>query len=291
MLTAGLRAHNYAAEGVCSGKEAIARCEKGDLDLLLLSIGLSDMPGYDVLRRIKGAPAMQNTAVILVTPKAAGEDCTHGYTMGACAYIAKPYNLPMVMVRVDAALRAKQSGFLLAQEPNDSGDPYAIDSLTGLKNHHYLIERLQAEVEESRRYGQSLSCVVFDVDEIRAEDEELGPVSLDDLLVELGYMIRDASRCHDVLARYDGTMFAVILPHTQVKQAAEYAAKIVKEVDATTFADPCFPTTARLSAGVATCEGGTCSTAEHLLGEAMQGLLQAKSTSCKRVIIRNLDEK
>jgi diguanylate cyclase (GGDEF)-like protein len=96
-------------------------------------------------------------------------------------------------------------------------------------------------------------------------------------LVELGMALRNYSRTYDVLARYDGTMFAAVLPHTPLDQAVSYATKIMREVDSTTFSDPSFPTEVKLSAGVVSCRNGKQVGADFVLGEAMRGLLKAKS--------------
>jgi len=118
----------------------------------------------------------------------------------------------------------------------------------------------------------------------------LGPVSIDDLLVELAMAMRNYSRTFDILARYDGSMFAAVLPHADMDRAMQYAHKIIGEVDNTTFADPCSPTKTRLSAGIVACQNGSARGAEAVLAEAMQSLLAAQSANGKRVGARNLSE-
>lgn len=275
VLVEGLRRHCYNAFAVHTGNDAVDTCAKGDIDLLLLDICLPDIDGYEVCRRIKENPNARDTVVIFVSVKGSQEDVLRGYQVGAADFITKPYNLPMVMIRVDAAMRAKNMRERL-RDQEELADSVYTDHLTGLRNRRFLLERLQEEVEEAYRYDYPVSCVVFDVDEIRAIDDELGPVSLDDLLVELGMALRNYSRTYDVLARFDGTMFAAILPHTPLDQATSYANKIMREINSTTFSDPSFPTEVRLSAGVVSCRNGKQYGADFVLGEAMRGLLRAK---------------
>ncbi len=163
------------------------------------------------------------------------------------------------------------------------GDSVYTDELTGLRNRRYLLERLQEECEKAQRYAHPLSCVLFDIDEIRADDEELGPAPLDDLLIEVGMAIRDFSRTYDIVARYDSTMFVVVLPHTTLKEAVGYTEKILEQTDGTTFSDPSYPSSAKLSAGVAASTDGSLDSAELILGEAMRRLLQAKSNPDERL--------
>lgn len=277
VLCEGLTMNGYSAFAVHSGAEALEACSKGNVDLLLLDVCFPDINGYEVCKRLKAEPETRDTTVIFVSVRGSEEDILTGYQLGAADYITKPYNLPMVMVRVDAAMRAKFLRERMSSDTDIIVDSAYTDHLTGLRNSRFLLERLQEEVEEAHRYDYPVSCVLFDVDDIRAIDPDLGPVSMDDLLAELGMALRNYSRTYDVLARYDGTVFAAVLPHTPLEQAMSYASKILREVDGTTFSDPSFPTEVKLSVGIVSCQNGSARGADYVLGEAMRGLLKAKS--------------
>lgn len=277
VLCEGLTMNGYSAFAVHSGAEALEACSKGNVDLVLLDVCFPDISGYEVCKRLKESTQTRDTTVIFVSVRGSEEDILTGYQLGATDYITKPYNLPMVMVRVDAAMRAKFLRDRMSSDTDIIVDSAYTDHLTGLRNSRFLLERLQEEVEEAHRYDYPVSCVLFDVDDIRAIDPDLGPVSMDDLLAELGMALRNYSRTYDVLARYDGTVFAAVLPHTPLEQAMSYASKILREVDGTTFSDPSFPTEVKLSVGIVSCQNGSARGADYVLGEAMRGLLKAKS--------------
>ncbi len=288
VLCEGLKLHNYEAIPVHSAEDALEVCTAGDIDLLLLDVCLPGMDGFELCRRLKADSATRDIAVVFVTVKGAPEDVALGYQLGAADYITKPYNLPIVMLRIDAVARKKIQDDKVRMQAEHFLDTSYTDYLTGLRNRTYLLERLQEEVEKAHRYDYPVACVVFDVDEVRALDDELGPVSLDDLLVEIAMTIRNHSRTYDILARYDGALFAAVLPHAPLGDAVSYAAKIMQEIDSTTFSDPNFPTEAGLSVGIVACQNGSALGAEYVLGEAMKGLLQAKSLEERRLVARNL---
>ncbi len=290
VLCEGLKAHNYDAVAVHTGQEALRVCRDGGVDLLLQDICLPDISGYEVCSQLKGDPTTAGIPVIFVTVKGEMRDVIRGFELGAADYITKPYNLPIVIVRVDAVLRDKVAHDRLRTEHEVLLESSYTDELTGLRNRRYLMERLQEEVEKAHRYNYPVSCAVFDVDDVRAQDEELGPVSLDDLLAEVAMTLRNYSRTYDVLARYEGTMFAALLPHLPLDDAVRYAGKIMREVESTTFSDPNFPTEAGMSVGVVACQNGSARGADFVLGEAMRGLLQAKSLRDQRIVARNLPE-
>ncbi|MEK7794150.1 MAG: diguanylate cyclase [Candidatus Hydrogenedentota bacterium] len=288
-LAEDLRLHHYEVVTAYSGKDALEVCSRGSIDLVLLDVAMPEIDGYEVCRRLKSDPATADIVVVFVTVKGSHEDITQGYALGAADYITKPYNLPMVIVRAEAALNNR--GIKAEDRLADSAlaDNGYTDHLTGLRNRRYLMERLQEESEKAHRYDVPMSCVVLDLDDVRAVDEENGPVSVDDLLAEVAMSLRHYTRAHDVLARYDGTLFAAVLPHTPLENALRYINNILNEIDSSTYSDPNFPTKASMSVGVVSCRNGSARSAEYILGEAMRNLFQAKRCSTEeRVVARNL---
>ena len=286
VLCEGLRQHGYQTVSGASGEEALRLVSTEDVDLVLLDVNLPDIDGFEVCRRIKADAATEGTAVIFCTVRGEKVDLAEGFRAGACDYITKPFNLPMVMLRVGAALRARE----IQRDGTDDGivDGAYTDLLTGLRNRRFLMERLQEEVEKAHRYDFPVSFVLFDIDEIEANDDELGPVSLDDLVAEVAMSMNAYTRTFDTLSRIEGSLFGALLPHCTVDQARAYASKIMEEVNSTTFSDPSFPTTATLSAGITCCQNGVAYSADYVLGEAMRSLLQAKSQNGERVVAKDL---
>lgn len=278
VLCEGLRHHGFHTVAAESGDEALTRVAEGRVDLMLLDINLPDMSGFEVCRSIKANPATAQIGVIFCSVRDEKFDLKEGFAAGAMDYITKPYNLPMVMLRVEAAAKALRA----------AGADMMTDQLTGLCSRAYLMKRLQEEVERAHRYDFPVSFVLFDLDEIEAHDEDLGPVSMDDLLAEVAMAINTHTRSFDTLARVEGTLFAALLPHCSAEQAEGYANKIMEQVSATTFCDPSFPTRASLSAGAACCRNGVAYSAEFVNGEAMRSLFQAQSQQSGGLVIRDL---
>ena len=278
ILCEGLRAHNFEAVQAHCGQDALDLCRLGGVDLALLDINMPDIDGYEVCRQLKASPDTEDITIVFVTGREDPEDHEKGFDLGAVDYVTKPFNLPMLMLRVESALRMKKK-----REPENPLDIQGMieetytDSLTGLRNQRYFLERLQEEVDKAHRYDYPVSCVILDVDKMEAVNAEAGTVALDDLLVEVAMSIRGFTRSYDVLGRYDGTLFAALLPHTELKNALEYGTKIMEDIDATTFSDPNFPTRASISVAAVTFQNGSATAADMVFGEAMRTLLTAKS--------------
>lgn len=290
LLCMGLRLNNYRALAAYTGAEALEHCRSGQVDVLLLDVEMPDMNGYEVCRQLKADPATASLPVIFITAHSDAENVVQGYDLGAADFIAKPFNLPIVMIRIEAIMRTIQSRDELLPVDTVMDTAYT-DQLTGLRNSRFLLERLQEEVEKAHRYDYTVSCVMLDVDDTSALDAEAGTAALDDILVEVAMAMRGSSRNYDILARYDGALFAAVLPHALMEEAVQYAQKINEEISTITFNDPCCPTQANLRFGIVSCRNGAAKGADYILGEAMQGLLKAKSYKEKRLYAKDLNTK
>jgi len=110
----GLRAAGYEATAVTSGTEAIARVEAGGVHLLVLDLGLVDMDGFEVLRRLRETG--RTVPVIVLTARSSVTDTVTGLESGADDYMAKPFRFEELLARVRLRLRAQPSA--AAGEPS-----------------------------------------------------------------------------------------------------------------------------------------------------------------------------
>jgi len=93
------------------------------------------------------------------------------------------------------------------------------DSLTGLYNHAMFYERLEDELNRARRYDSSLSLVLIDLDDFKAVNDLKGHQFGDHLLVKCADRLREDLRQTDILCRYGGDEFGIILTETPREQA------------------------------------------------------------------------
>jgi len=289
VIAEGLKAIGFDAVPAENGERAIEVCREQDIDLILLDVQMPGMDGYEVCQRLKQDPATKDIIVIFVTGRDEPEDHERGFDLGAVDYVTKPFNLPMLMVRVEAALRMS-APTPETLDAEDFVDTAYTDQLTGLRNQRYLLDRLQEEVEKAHRFDYPVSCVVLDLDGMQAVDPDAGAVEVDDMLAEVAMSLRNYTRSYDILARYDGTLFTALLPHTDLDSAMKYGEKILNDVESTVFSDPSHPTRATMSIGIVTFQNGSATAADFVFGEAMRSLLKAKTLPrSSRIFGRALD--
>ena len=105
------------------------------------------------------------------------------------------------------------------------------DSLTGLYNHRFFQERLSAEIERTRRYGEQISIAVIDVDDFSKINNVYGHKKGDHLLRSMSEIIRDNVRISDTVFRIGGDEFGLILPHTDAVEANKVCIGIRDAID------------------------------------------------------------
>ncbi len=93
------------------------------------------------------------------------------------------------------------------------------DGLTGVYNHRYFQEALEAELARSKRSGYPLALAMIDVDYFKRLNDRYGHPTGDRVLKQLALLLKENIRISDVLARYGGEEFAVIMPETDIQQA------------------------------------------------------------------------
>jgi diguanylate cyclase (GGDEF)-like protein len=100
------------------------------------------------------------------------------------------------------------------------------DPLTGLPNRRYLEERLYEEVERSKRHGTPLSFMIIDVDRFKSYNDIYGHTNADHVLVKTAQVLRRSVRTIDMSARFAGDEFCIILPETELADAARAAERL-----------------------------------------------------------------
>ncbi|WP_413452105.1 response regulator transcription factor [Georgenia phoenicis] len=107
-ITKGLRAAGYASTAVTTGQEALAHALGGDVQLLVLDIGLPDMDGFTVLRRLRAAGS--TLPVVILTARTSVDDTVAGLEGGADDYMPKPFRFEELLARIRLRLRAPEQG-------------------------------------------------------------------------------------------------------------------------------------------------------------------------------------
>ena len=156
------------------------------------------------------------------------------------------------------------------------------DDLTGLANRRAFMRRLKDEVSRVQRYGNPLSLALLDLDDFKSINDRYGHAAGDEVLKAYAAEILSIFRHHDLVSRYGGEEFAILLPNTHSEGALRALRKVQKRAADTTYqfngqalALPTF------SAGLVLFRPGE--TAEDLIQRADQALYSAKHQGRNRI--------
>ncbi|MDX1404785.1 MAG: response regulator transcription factor [Woeseiaceae bacterium] len=161
--------HGYAVDGAATGPDGLAKAQSGKFDLILLDIMLPGMDGYQICDRIRADDPRQ--PIIMLTAKTSDEDIVQGLKLGADDYVAKPFSIQQLVLRIEAVLRRSQAGITAARTISLGKLEIDTANLSGTDG--------KREVRFTRREMELLSYLAEHSDR---------PISRDELLLKIwGY--------------------------------------------------------------------------------------------------------
>lgn len=155
-----------------------------------------------------------------------------------------------------------------------------LDGLTGIFNRRFFEMRITEELERANRYTTQLSVIMLDIDHFKRLNDEFGHLLGDEVLRQVSTIFRQQVRKGDVVCRFGGEEFALLLPQTSGEQAQEAAEKLRRLVENWNF--PGVPRPVTISAGIA-CYPENGRTRDQIVSSADAALYSAKQTGRNRV--------
>jgi diguanylate cyclase (GGDEF)-like protein len=184
-------------------------------DLMLLATQLPDGDGSTVARIVRSDPRFRMMPVIVTGPDEVAERVV-ALQAGADDYLPVPPNpellLQTVIVRAERGRRLRE---MILRDP-----------LTGLLNHATILAELEYAGEYCRRHGGQLSLLVFDLDRFHEVNERFGHVVGDQVLRHVANVFRSSVRANDLIGRFGGEEFAMVLRGVGAEGAAVVATKL-----------------------------------------------------------------
>ncbi|HIJ56574.1 MAG TPA: response regulator [Deltaproteobacteria bacterium] len=225
-----LQGETYRLDVAKTGEEAMSFVLRQKIDLILLDILLPGMDGFEVVRRLKDSEAAKNIQIVAITNLQDMQSKIKGIELGADDYLIKPINKHELKARVRALVKKKAYLDTLHDSYETAVHSAITDKLTGLYNRAFFEHFLVLELKRADRQKVPVAFIMMDIDDFKQCNDNFGHLVGDEVLRELGRLIKGSVREIDLAARYGGEEFALVLPNTDKSGALVVAERIRKTV-------------------------------------------------------------
>jgi two-component system, cell cycle response regulator len=261
---------------VGSGTEAVKLLESAEPPTMaLLDWLLPGLDGIDICRRIRKLGNGSYIYTVMLTSKNRKQDLLLAMEAGADDYLSKPVDPSELRARVMAGKRILE----LQQSLRFAATH---DFLTGLLNRSEILAALQREFSRSGREGKSATVILADIDHFKRVNDSLGHAAGDEVLKEVARRMKSDLRPYDVVGRYGGEEFLIILPGCDLPNGVRRAEQIRNQIANKPVHTPSGPVSATISMGVTVTTFGPELTGADILQQADVSLYKAKNSGRNR---------
>ena len=258
--------------------------------LVVLDLGLPGMDGFEFCRWLRAQPDGERPYVLIGTASREPGDLRRILEAGADDYLDKPYQAELFDVRVtvaEEALKVRAARRQLTEELHVERDQLTYlashDALTKLHNKEHFTAAVENAVAAAAAGGPDGALFYLNLDHFELVNDALGHAAGDRLLVQIAYLLRNAVRPQDVVARFGGDQFVVLQAGLALAETRLTAERVRTQIGNLSFCDSGQRFQLGVSIGVAPVNGETL--AAHVIAAADSACYSAKARGRDRVEI------
>ncbi|PUA30079.1 MAG: diguanylate cyclase response regulator [Cellvibrio sp. 79] len=268
-----------------SGEEALQLLENTPVDMIIMDVEMPGLNGFETTRLIREWLAGHWIPIIFVTGLNEDENYREGIDAGGDDYLIKPVSFMIIKAKIRAMERIAEMRDQLSRLNSELEALSQLDSLTHIYNRRTFNELAQQQWSLVKRHQQPISALMIDVDHFKLFNDHYGHPAGDACLKKVTQAIKSClHRTTDILGRYGGEEFVVLLPETDAKGAMCVAQSIGEAISALQLRHDVSPTASVVTAslGGATCLRTTGHDLEELIKNADRALYKAKRAGRNR---------
>jgi len=203
---------------------ALEILEEENVDLILLDIVMPKMNGYELCQKLKEQESTQSIPIIFITSKTDEDSIEKTFEYGGSDYVSKPFKPKELLSRVNTQLKLKQM-------EEELRILTIIDPMTKLYNRRYFSKVSDQIISFALRNKQELSLISIDIDDFKNINNTYGEKTGDEVIVSLSNLLLSKLRKSDIVCRYEGEEFVILLPNTRLSNTQIIAENIRKDVE------------------------------------------------------------
>jgi two-component system, cell cycle response regulator len=266
-----------------SGLDGIKMLMDKKVDLVICDVVMPEFDGYKFLISKSTKPEFDEIPVIMLTSEEDVEKKIKGFEHGATDYLTKPFDEGELIARVKAHLKIKHLQDELKEKNALLQELSGTDDLTKLANRRRFMEQFASEFARAKRYKTELSFLILDLDFFKQVNDSHGHLAGDSVLVQIAKVMKESVRSSDLVGRYGGEEFGLLLPETGLKGSRVYADRIRKRIEDTRFEAAGKLIHVTVSGGISSYPEISVETVDELWRKADQALYRAKQNGRNRI--------
>jgi two-component system, cell cycle response regulator len=221
-----LEKEKYKTELSKNGKKAFELIKDDkDIRIVILNLDLPDMDGRTLCREIRRLNLFRYIYVIVILSDNK-KDLYDTMEAGADDYITTPFENDFFIFKIKAGIRILETEDKLYKSQKELMRLVKEDSLTTLLNRRAFLDESIKQLDRASREDHPMSAIIIDIDDFKSINELYGNNIGDRILVEFANRIRFGCRPYDIIGRYGGEEFFVLLPNAKVHNAAKIAKRL-----------------------------------------------------------------
>jgi diguanylate cyclase (GGDEF)-like protein/PAS domain S-box-containing protein len=197
------------------------------------------------------------------------------------------YKLPTgeIVAVYDDVTKRKNAELELLKSNEKLKESALIDSYTGLYNHRYLEDAVEAEFHRARRYAHSLAIIMLDIDYFKSINDLYGHQFGDTVLKQFSQQIKKMVRRYDIVVRFGGEEFIIVSPGIDREQVLSFSQRILESLNLHNFGDKKHKVKLKVSIGAVSYPEDRATSGMDMVNSADQVLTKAKETGGNRVYL------
>ena len=228
-----LQAHGFESDVAINGREALEKLNEKYYPIIITDWVMPVMDGEELCRTVRARPFDGYVFIFLVTSKDDPADIVAGLEAGADDYLTKPVSELELIARLSTAKRIIDLERSLKKRNEEVLHLSVTDALTHIHNRSYYNSHCPAYITRAQRSGQPISGVMCDIDHFKKVNDTYGHLAGDEVLKAFAAALKGVLRTDvDLLVRYGGEEFVVLLPETDADTAEVVAERMRDTIEA-----------------------------------------------------------
>ncbi|CAM2010772.1 diguanylate cyclase [Acanthopleuribacter pedis] len=259
--------------------------EHSVVDLMVLDWELPDWDGLDLVSTIRTKKEFAFTPILMLTGRNKESDIASALRAGADDYVTKPFKFEELAARIQAQMRIKRLIDELHEKNKLLEELALTDSLTGLYNRRHFDNQMEFFWAHHERAQHRFSLMLIDVDHFKSINDTYGHATGDEVLTILADLLKEICRKGDLVARFGGEEFAMILPETGQDEAWIVGERLRLAVQEYSFAVSGKTIAMTVSVGVVDSDRGEIHKFEDMIHLADNTLYKAKAAGRNSALV------